>query len=162
MKHVFLRAFSLIELLVTVSIIGIISSIVLLNLGDGKTAKDVEGAAFIMSGKIREAQTSALTGKQHTANTTPCAYRIIWGSTNITSTYVSKDGSGNCSVLTTISSETLPAGVTFTNSGAIDFVLPHGRISSSQVLTLQKGVASQNICVQVNGQIEIKTGGSSC
>ena len=162
MKLVFSRAFSLIELLVTVAIIGIVSSITLVSMSEGKNIKEVEGAAFVASGKIREAQTSALTGKQHTPNTIPCAYRMIWGSTNITSSYVSKDGSGNCSVLTTISSATLPSGVTFTNSGAVDFVLPHGRTALAQSLVLQKGTAIQSICIQTNGQIEIKQGATSC
>lgn len=156
------RAFSLIELLVVVAIIGIMTSIVLVSTNSSKNRKDVETAAFFVSSIVREAQTRALTGKQHTANTTPCSYRITWGGSQITSAYIYKVGGGSCGSSSTINSVTLPSGVMFSGSGSVDFVLPHGSVASAQVLTLQKGSVTQVVCIQTNGRIEPEASAGSC
>lgn len=161
-KNTSCLGFSLIELLVAIAIIGIITSIVLVSSTTGKNRKDVETAALFASSKMREAQTAALTGRQHVAGTTPCSYRVAWGNSQITNSYVYKTGGGSCTSTSTISSATLPAGVSFNSSGSTDFVLPHGTIASTQVITLQKGSITQVVCLQTNGRIEVKESASSC
>lgn len=156
------RAFTLIELLVVIAIIGILSTIMLFSMNSHRALKEVEGAGLQVSAKVREAQTAALTGQQYTPGTTPCAYRISWGGSQVTRSYVSKDGSGNCTVLTTIDTLALTGGVAFTSVGSVDFTLPHGQISSNQSLTLQKNGSSQAVCIRTNGLIDTKPTASSC
>lgn len=156
------RAFSLVELLVVIAVIGVLSSIMLVNLTTNRIEKEVEGAAFQVAIKIREAQTSALTGRQFIANTVPCSYRVSWSGSQLTTSYVYKDGSGNCTSITTVDAISLIAGMSFTASGSVDFTLPFAQITSSQVLTLQKASISQVVCLGSNGLIEPKATASSC
>ena len=160
--HSRVRGFSLVELLIIITIISILSVFILVSVNNHKTKKEVEGAAFIVAGKIREAQVAALTGKQFVPGTTPCGYRAVWSGSQITVSYVSKDGSGACTVLTTMNTQTLTGGVTFTSNGAVEFVLPHGKIASDQVVTLTKSGQSQVVCVNVDGLVEPKASASSC
>ncbi len=156
------KGYTLIELLVVISIIGIVSAIVIIGLNTQKDQKDAENAALVVASKVREAQTAALTGRQHIANTTPCSYRVVWGSTNITNSYVYKDGSGNCNQVSTIGSSVLPGSAAFSGSGSADFVLPHGNIAAAQILTVTKNAASRVVCVKANGLVEVQTSAGNC
>lgn len=156
------KGFNLIELLMVVTLIGIISSIVIYTSNQQKVLKEVENAALVMTAKIREAQTSALTGNQFVAGTTPCAYRVSWINSEVSLIYVSKNVAFNCTETATIVTESLPSGVQFGNSGSVDFVLPHGKTSALQSIALQKGGESRTVCVRSNGLIDIIIPPASC
>ena len=160
--HSRVRGFSLVELLTVTAIIAIVSIFVLVSVTNHRTKKEVEGAAFIVAGKVREAQVAALTGKQYLSGTTPCGYRAVWSGSQITISYVSKDGSDSCTVVTTMNTQSLSGGVNFVNSGAVEFVLPHGKIASDQVITLSKSGQSQVVCINVDGLIEARDSASNC
>ncbi len=160
-KQGLVRAFSLVELLVVIGIIGILATILIVSLSSGKSKKEVEDGALRVAAKIREAQTAALTGKQHIVNTTPCAYRVAWGGSQITLSYMVKSG-GSCVLNSTVDATTLPPGVLFSGTGSADFVLPHGEVAESQVLTLQKGDYSWVVCLRDNGLIEAEASADSC
>jgi prepilin-type N-terminal cleavage/methylation domain-containing protein len=153
------KGFSLVELVVTIAIIGILSAIILVGVSDQKEQKDVESAATFLTAKLREIQTAALTGRQYTTGTTPCAYRGTWSGTALTTSYMYKDTSGDCTLITTISTFTLPGGVSADASGTVDFVLPHAKIASDITITLEKGAASESVCIGEDGLIE---SGGSC
>jgi prepilin-type N-terminal cleavage/methylation domain-containing protein len=154
--------FSLIELLVVAAIIGIVTAIVIVGLTTHKDQKDAENAALVAASKVREAQSAALTGRQYLANTTPCSYRVAWGTTNITNTYIYKDGSGNCTQSSVMNTAILPGGAAFSGSGTIDFVLPHGAIVSDYTLAIQKNAASRVVCVKTQGLVEVQPLASNC
>lgn len=156
------QGFTLIELLVVTAIIGIVTAIVIVGLTAHKNQKDAENAALVATSKVREAQSAALTGRQYLSNTTPCSYRVAWGSTNITNSYIYQDGSGNCTQSTVMSTTILPGGAAFSGSGTADFVLPHGAIASAYVLTIQKGAASRVVCVSTQGLVEVQLSASNC
>lgn len=154
--------FSLIELIVTVSIISILATIVLVGVSGHKEQQDTDAAATFLLAKLREAQTAALTGTQYTANTTPCAYRVSWADTSVTTYYRYKSAADTCSESTTIETFTIPAGAAVNTPGSVDFVLPHGRIASSQVITVSKVAATSVVCLGSDGVIEVQRSSSSC
>lgn len=158
----FKRGFSLTELLVVAAIIGILTAIMLINMNSQRNQKDAESAASLVMSKMREAQTAALTGQQYTANTTPCSYRVVWGSSQITNSYVYKDSAGSCTLSSTIDSTALPNSTSFTSSGSVDFVLPHGQIISDYAITVQKNSSTRAVCVNRDGLIEVQLTASSC
>lgn len=161
-KGSFRKGFSLIELLVVAAIIGIVTAIVIVGLTANKDQKDAENAAIVAASKVREAQSAALTGRQYLANTTPCSYRVAWGSTNVTNSYIYKDGSGNCTQSSVMTTAILPGGASFSGSGTTDFVLPHGAIASDSILTIQKNAASRVVCVGMEGLVEVRASASDC
>jgi prepilin-type N-terminal cleavage/methylation domain-containing protein len=151
-----MRAFSLIELLVTISIIAILSVIVLAGLNNGRTEKELEGAAQIVVSAVRDAQNKALTGSQFVANTTPCSYRFSWSGAGGTLIYIYKNGR-ICSQTATVSTIVLSSGVTFSNSGQVDFSLPHGETTASTIRLTKSGQNSV-VCVRDGGLVEVRSG----
>jgi prepilin-type N-terminal cleavage/methylation domain-containing protein len=151
-----MRAFSLIELLVTISIIAILSVIVLAGLSTGKTEKELEGASQIVVSALRDAQNKALTGSQFVANTTPCSYRFSWNGAGGTLIYIYKNGT-LCSQSATVSTVALSSGVTFSNSGNVDFSLPHGETTATTI-RLTKSGQNNVVCVRDGGLVEVLSG----
>lgn len=158
-RHHGLRAFSLIELLIVVSIIGIVSTIVLAGLNNGKTEKELEGAAQQVVSALRDAQNKSLTGSQFIAATTPCSYRYTWSGGGSTIIYIYKSGS-SCTQSATVSTLSLPNGVTFSGSGTVDFSLPHGDTTATTI-RLAKNGSTKTVCVRDGGLIEM-IAGSTC
>lgn len=156
------QGFSLIEVLVVAAIIGIVTAIVIVGLTNHKDQKDAENAALVAAAKVREAQSAALTGRQYLSNTIPCSYRVAWGSSNITNSYIYKDGSDNCTQSTVMTTSVLPGGASFSDSGTIDFVLPHGAIASAYILDIQKNAAARVVCVSMDGLVEVHGSASDC
>jgi prepilin-type N-terminal cleavage/methylation domain-containing protein len=156
------RAFSLVELLVVIAIIGILSAILLTSLGSSKTLKEIDGASSLAATLLRETQTAALTGQQDVADTVPCLYRLNYGGSVITRYYFWKDAAGNCSNSTLLQTATLPAAVTVTNSGTVDFVPPHARINQNFTLVFSHSGYQGVACLYSNGRIETLSNTGTC
>jgi prepilin-type N-terminal cleavage/methylation domain-containing protein len=158
----FRAGFSLVELLVVMAIIGILSAILLTSLGGSKSLKDIEGASSLVATLLRETQTAALSGKQEVADTTPCLYRLNYGGAVVTRYYFWKDASGNCSNSTLLQTVTLPSTVTVDNSGTVDFVPPHARLTQDFNLFFSKSGYQGVLCLYSNGRIETLSNTTIC
>ncbi len=66
--------FTLIEVLITAAIIGLMTAAVFVSLQRGKTDKEVNAVAQQIATSIREAQNYALSGKQISTTTTTCGF----------------------------------------------------------------------------------------
>ena len=160
------RAFTLIELLIVISIVGAISAVVLTSFGSGQTRRELEVGAREFATVIREAQNYALSGKKLPGGGDPCVFGITWGGTSYDIIYKDEAGCGSASV-TTLSSHTLQRGVVFlTASSSFFFTLPHANLSpvpggGSYGITLRKGSQSQTVCVYTNGSVT-DVSGSTC
>jgi prepilin-type N-terminal cleavage/methylation domain-containing protein len=159
-KHI--RAFSLVELLVVMAIIGTLSAILLTSLGGSKSLKDIEGASSLVATLLRETQTAALSGKQEVADTTPCLYRLNYGGAVVLRYYFWKDSAGNCSNSTVVQMITLPSEVIISNSGTVDFVPPHARLTQDFNLSFSKSGYQGVLCLYSNGRIETRSNTTTC
>lgn len=73
-KNKFVAGFTLLEVLATVFIIGIMATVALVSTHRGKIDKEVSIAAQQVASSIREAQNYALSGKQPDAINTTCGF----------------------------------------------------------------------------------------
>lgn len=157
-------AFTLIEVLITVTLLGILSTVMLVSFGSGRINQELEGAAREVAGAFREAQNYALTGHQGVSGTDPCRFTVSWGGTSYSTTYFYKDGSGNCTQFSVIRSYVLRNGVVFGSSGSYYFTLPHATVSfvgANLPVSVTKAGVSYVVCSYASGLINHYTG-SSC
>lgn len=156
-----LRAYSLIELLVVVAIIGSASTIMLVDWSGSRTTRSLENAGKEVEAVVRGAQNFALTGVQSLPNTRPCGFRVDWGGSAYSVTYLASAG-GRCDPQSpTVGSYTLSSGVVFSGSGSFDFGLPHATLGADQHMIFVKNGQSQSVCVYTNGRI-LSVAGSTC
>ncbi len=163
-------AYTLIEVLVAITIMSIMATIVLFGYSSQRTSHDLDNVAREMVAVVREIQNSSLTGKIATetgipAAALPCSYQISWtnGSANYDIKYSYKSSSSSdCSTVTTVTlrTVTLKSGVQFDNTNSIGFSLPYA-VSSGGTMRLHKGVSSAVVCVSANGLIDSHAG-TSC
>ena len=122
-----LQGMTLVELLVVTAIIGIASSIILVDWGDDRTVQDLATATRNVEVAVREAQSYALTGYQGLANTQPCRFLFSWNGSVYTIDYMYKDGAGVCNQVQnpTLRTYSLLGGVSFITGWSLSFSLPH-------------------------------------
>ena len=160
------RAFTLIEVMVVLAIIGIMTVLVVTSLGNGRVQRELETNAREFAAVVREAQNYALTGKQFVAGTTPCFFSVSGGGAGYTLTYGYKNvGTGACSETSPVN-YALKNGVTF--SGAVDtvpFTLPHATldiVAGSKSATFIKSSTYHKVCVYADGRITDYAGNAVC
>lgn len=152
------KGFTLIEIVITVTIIGIASTVILAGLGGGRSEREVEASAREFASVVREAQNYALTGKQLTPNTDPCQYRMSWSGSQYSLTYLYAAAGGSCatpssSVFATYS---LKAGVSFVGAlNTVSYSPPHATndISGSELIVLTKNGQYHSVCLYKNGRV---------
>lgn len=165
-KKKYPQAFTLIEVMVVVAIIGITTSIMLLSFSNAQIKRQLETNAREFVGALREAQNYALTGKQAVVGTKPCAFDVSWDDSAGVSTYVLKyryrdNVTSVCDQTFTMASHVLKNGVVFSSSGTYSFDLPHANItyngaSFSGIQTsidLRKQSFDHYVCVYSSGNI---------
>ncbi len=156
------RAFTLIEVLIVVAILGITASVVFTNSSGSRTTQYLDNAGREVEAVVRRAQNAALTGVQVTASDKPCGYRVNWAAGSAYSiTYRYKNGSGVCNQSSTLSAHALLNGVVFDNSGTVEFTLPHGTVAAPATIRLARQGVFQMVCVSATGRI-VTVSGSVC
>lgn len=156
-----LRAFTLLELLIVVAILGIISSILLVDSSGYRTTQHLDSAGREVEAVIRGAQNAALAGVQVAAADKPCGFRVTWGGSAYSVTYRYKDGAGACNQSSVFSTHALANGVSFSNAGNFEFVLPYGAVTANQTILLSKLAVFQAVCTYMDGRI-ITRSGNTC
>lgn len=163
-KHtIFLPAFTLIEILVILAIVGILSTIMLVDFGSSRVTQELEGSAREVAGAFREAQNYALTGYQGVTGSDPCRFDVTWGASAYTTVYWYKDGAGDCTQSSLLRSYTLRNGIVFSGVGTYHFTLPHAAVSfggASLPVTLTKAGVAYTVCTYANGLINHYAGAS--
>lgn len=157
------RAFTLIEVMIVVAIIGILSGIVIIPLGNGRIERELETNAREFVGVVREAQNYALTGKQAVAGTDPCRFFMSWSGSSYTLSYWYKDASGVCNQTFLMATYTLNNGVAFGSGDTLYFTLPHANLdfsTGSRGATFTKQSINHIACVYADGRISDQTGAS--
>ncbi|MFA6383111.1 MAG: type II secretion system protein [Parcubacteria group bacterium] len=181
------KAFTFIELLIVVALIGIVSAMVLSSYRISRAQKEVEVAARGLAAVIREAQNSSLTGKRLTcagSSVMPNSYKIrIYNETpmKISSFFASsdsactnhddneysvtkfknvinnKDGLG-CDVTTDC---VVTFSVPFGNRGALGYTDANG---NAKILLQSTSYTSAyyTVCVYISGNVEEKLGNVAC
>ena len=153
------KAVTLIELIITVAIIGIMTGVLLVSTSGSRTDKALEAAAREVAATIREAQNYALTGKDAGAG----CNSYVFAYTDATDSY---SVNNSCNIN---NSYTLKNGIVFNSgvSGSFNFSAPYGAIGglgvSPRIITLNKGGKNINVCVYSSGKvIETDIGAAGC
>lgn len=166
-KREYRAGFTLLEVLLVTTIIGIMAAVTLTFAGDIRSRKEVEVAGREMTGVLREVQQYALTGRQIVANTTPCTFSVSWnaGSGSYTANYSYRDSNGVCNLSSTINTYTHKNGVIFTNTGTVTFQVPYGTPTfpgTSVGANLSKQSVVGAICTYQMGRVENVVGTTTC
>jgi prepilin-type N-terminal cleavage/methylation domain-containing protein len=160
--NIHFRAFTMIELLIVVAILGITASVVFTNSSGSRTTQYLDNAGREVEAVIHQAQNAALTGVQLTSGDRPCGYRVTWAAGSAYSVmYRYKNGSGVCNQSSTLSTHTLQNGVVFDNDGTVEFTLPHGTVAAPATIRLARQGVFQMVCVSAAGRI-VTVSGSVC
>ncbi len=161
----YLAAFTLLEILIVLSITAITSSILLIDFNSGRIDQELEASAREVASAFREAQNYALTGYQGVAGSKPCRFEISWIGATYTTTYYYKNAAGIvCDQSAVIHSYTLRNGITFSSSGNFFFKLPRADVSfagASQAAVLSKAGFDYVVCTYQTGRID-QYSGASC
>ncbi|MFH0969473.1 MAG: type II secretion system protein [Patescibacteria group bacterium] len=149
------KAFSIIEVLIVIAIIGIMTAATIVSLQSGKTDKELETAAREVSAAIREAQNNALTGKNASSSCQYYDFTYTASSTNYSVGTVS--GSG-CP----LASYTLKNGVTFVNGGSFNFSIPFGGVTGISGIKITKNNVCYCVSINSSGSVEERGKLSTC
>ena len=155
-----LHAFSLIELLIVVAIIGALTTLVMTSLGNGRTTKELAVNAQAFISVVREAQNNALTGKQ-TIPGRSCAFRVSSFGAGY-AVYSGFINSGFCTSFNLDGTYTLTNGVSFSSLPIISFSVPHATLVIDKKVVLTKNSMFHTICIYVDGRISDSAGDISC
>ena len=153
------KAVTLIELIITIAIIGIMTGVLLVSFGSSRTDKALETAARETAATIREAQNYALTGKGAGAGCN--IYTFSYGNGDDKNEY-GIDNGGGCSINASYS---LGNGVVFQNSGSFNFSAPLGisNLAAVEGITLTKSGKTIKVCVYPSGKVvETEIGAGNC
>jgi type II secretion system protein H len=138
------KGFTLLEIMVVVSIIAIMTGIMIISLNQSKNRQALKTSAGEVVAAIRETQNYALTGKS--AGGSCNNYYFQFSGQN----YTVYNGNGSCGIS---DSYVLSESVNFNGSGTITFTAPHGNTSGTTIV-LSRGGDNINICVSDTGMIQ--------
>ena len=149
------RGLSLMEVLILISIIGVMSAISIGAMVTAKTNSELESAAEEVVAVLREAQNYSLTGKDVSAVCSVYGFNVpvvngsnySIGNTCFTYNYQLKNG------------------IVFSNSGTVNFTAPHAATSGTTLrYLLRKGATTSyyTVCVNTAGLITKLNGNVAC
>ena len=172
-----LRAFTLIEMMVVISIIGIVSAVITTSLSSYRSLRDTDRAGHVFGATLREAQNYALTGRTDSLSQENCYFGIRITSANDYSLVNYYRSGGTCLSFNTVSTYTLPAGVQFSGIASYPtvfaFSLPRaevytggagalGSLGMSQLFGFTKAGQTSYVCLYPTGRIENQGTLNSC
>lgn len=143
------RGFSLVELLVTATLVGIMATIALVSMNAAREKKTVEVAAREIASVVREAQNYSLTGKNLKTQAASCNFVFTWTENTYSLSGCKEQG------------YSLKNSVAFSNSGSFYFDVPFASITvttnplPSPVfpidIILNKGNSDYHVCIFASG-----------
>jgi prepilin-type N-terminal cleavage/methylation domain-containing protein len=166
------KGFTLVEVVVTMAIIGIASAITLSAISGGRVRKEVEGDARRLAATLRSVQNDALSGRQIVLGRVSCSFSFpasSAGATAIAPVYAYRNGASCATTL----DDALPVfnltpGVTISVANiGVRFVVPWGKVrngagtialASAVQYRLVKSGVTWTVCVYPEGRIEEKLG----
>lgn len=170
-------AFTLIEVMVVMAIIGIVSALITSSLSSYRSLRDADRAGHVFSAALREAQNYALAGRADTISEENCYFGLrITSATDYSLVNYYRSG-GTCTSFNTVSAYSLPVGVQFsgiaTYPTSFAFSLPRaevytgtvgalGSLGASQLFGFTKAGQTVYICLYPTGRIEDRGTQSSC
>jgi prepilin-type N-terminal cleavage/methylation domain-containing protein len=172
--------FTLVEVIITTSIIGIISAMSIVSMSGFRVKREVEGNARIVAAAIREAQSDAVTGRNirgttctlnsNTVACVPCEFQLsASGNTFTLSQSNASLSGGSCSPFADGKPVQLSNGVTISSPG-VRFGVPRAEpreasgadLNSGSIdFVLSKGSVSVHVCVYPLGRVEERPVGST-
>lgn len=172
------QAYTLIEVMVVIAIIGLLSAIILTAMSRDKARMQIESVSREFSARVRAIQNDALTGK-YVGNNIACGYivdvDVAAGSYRFSrtlNTTCSTTGLNLClDGKTPMNTVTLQGGVSVSGPTGVCFTIPFGKaktisgvdIGATQKYTFSKAGSShtRSVCVGTTGDITEVTG-STC
>jgi prepilin-type N-terminal cleavage/methylation domain-containing protein len=168
-----LSGFTLIELMISMAILSIMTTVTIVSMGGAKTKQEVEGAARQVAAALREAQNYALTGKNIGASgDVPCQFRLEADGTSTFTIQQKKFDSGVCTADSgSPMSYSLSNGVTVSTNNA-SFDVPRGEVFNDALgelngdekvdFSISKDGSTAHVCLYPFGRIEERSIGGSC
>ncbi|NTW14301.1 MAG: prepilin-type N-terminal cleavage/methylation domain-containing protein [Candidatus Moranbacteria bacterium] len=158
------RGFTLLEIMITVTIISVMTAVSLVSLSNLKMKQQVSGDARSLASAIRSAQNFALTGRNILGvGFIPCAFKVSASGSSFT---LQQSNSTDC-VNFQGNAYSLSSGVSFSSAQEISFNVPQAEPrdengkelgeSGARALvdfTLSKGGNTAHVCVYPLGRIE--------
>lgn len=167
---------TLVELVITMSIMGILAVIAVVSMSETRTASKVEAAQKEVASEITLAKAYALQGKTQ-SGTTPCGYGVYFTATDKYRIYYNYQKSGKtCDETNTdsdychyrngssgkLDEKALSNGITATSGTDIYFTVPNarahnagGEFSGSVDIGLTVGSINKNVSVSGSGLVTI-------
>lgn len=155
--------FTLIEMVIVLAIVGILTSMLAVSFGNGRTQREVETNAREFASVLKEAQNYALTGKQVGSGVT-CQFSMTWSGSTYSLQAIARSGSSCAGGATSIATYSLKQGVSFQGSGSVSFALPWATIGggTGQIATFGKAGIYHSVCLNTNGVIMDQAGSGAC
>ena len=168
----FKKAFTLIEILVVISIISIATAMTLASVTGQRNVRYVERASREVAASLREAQGYALAGWKGPVTASVCGYHVVMPAGS-DYTVVNTYPTGACTSNAVIATYSLKAGVVFPAYTNIAFSLPRAEplyltgavmapITTPVLITLSRSGLSYYVCVYSTGRIVENGPSSTC
>jgi prepilin-type N-terminal cleavage/methylation domain-containing protein len=148
------RAFTLIEVVIVLAIVGITTAVIIASLGNQRTKKELETNAREFASVLREAQNNALTGKQLNTATVTCRFDVSWNGVAYSHSAIVQNAGGTCTgASTVVASYSLKQGVSFSNAGTATFYLPWAFTPNALQVVFTKSGIFHTVCLGVSGTV---------
>lgn len=149
------RGMTLIEVMASIAIIGIMSAISIVSFTASKRSAELETAAEEVMAVLREAQNYSLTGKNLRAGCS--SYTTVF--TNASANFTLHNGLGTCELNQVYS---LKNGVVIATIGSVIFEAPHATKSGISRILIRKNTSYYTVCVNTAGLIRKLSGNVAC
>lgn len=173
-------AFTLIEMVIVIAIIGVVSSIVITTLSANRIGRELDRHIHVLAGTLREAQNYALTGRSADLNQENCYFGLRFvddSQYQLLSYYRSSGNCDNANVLMTTNLRNFGAEPALTGMASFPFVLafslPRAEVysatsgafaslASPQLVGITHAGQARYLCLYPSGRLEVRGTEASC